>query len=78
MVSSPGPSNTIPGSLKPDSGDPETEFGSLETEQRVRRIHTWHTGNGITKDSPQPGGPHKGWLLDFSEAPAALLQCKVN
>ena len=30
---------TIPGSLKPDSRDPETETGSLETEKRVHRIH---------------------------------------
>ena len=30
---------TIPGSLKPDSGDPETETGNLETEKRVHRIH---------------------------------------
>ena len=38
-------SNTIPGSLKPDSGDPETETGSLETEKRVHRIHgTLETG----------------------------------
>ena len=34
-----------PGSLKPDSGDPETETGSLETEKRVHRIHgTLETG----------------------------------
>ena len=32
-------SNTNPGSLKPDSRDPETETGNLETEKRVRRIH---------------------------------------
>ena len=30
---------TIPGSLKPDSRDPETETGNLETEKRVHRIH---------------------------------------
>ena len=39
LVSSPGPSNTIPGSLKPDSRDPETETGSLEIEKRAHRIH---------------------------------------
>ena len=33
------PVTTIPGSLTPDSGDPETETGSLETEKRVDRIH---------------------------------------
>ena len=39
------PSNTIPGSLKPDSRDPETETGNLETEKRVHRIHgTLETG----------------------------------
>ena len=32
-------SNTIPGSLKPDPRDPETETGSLEIEKRVHRIH---------------------------------------
>ena len=35
----------IPGSLKPESRDPETETGSLETEKRVHRIHgTLETG----------------------------------
>ena len=34
-----------PGSLKPDSRDPETETGSLEIEKRVHRIHdTLETG----------------------------------
>ena len=52
-------SNTIPGSLKPDSRDPETETGSLETEKTVHRVHgTLETG--LHKDAPQPGGPHKG------------------
>ena len=38
-------SNTNPGSLKPDSRDPETETGNLETEKRVHRIHdTLETG----------------------------------
>ena len=50
---------TIPGSLKPDSRDPETETGNLETEKRVHRIHgTLETG--LHKDASQPGGPHKG------------------
>ena len=36
---------TIPGSLKPDSRDLETETGSLETGKRVHRIHgTLETG----------------------------------
>ena len=30
---------TIPGSLQPDSRDPETETGSLETEKSVHGIH---------------------------------------
>ena len=52
-------SNTNPGSLKPDSRDPETETGNLETEKRVHRIHgTLETG--LNKDASQPGGPHKG------------------
>ena len=52
-------SNTIPGSLKPDSRDPETETGKLETEKRVHRIHgTLETG--LDKDPSQPGGPLKG------------------
>ena len=34
-----------PGSLKPDSRDPETETGNLETERRVHKIHgTLETG----------------------------------
>ena len=38
-------SNTNPGSLKPDSRDPKTETGNLETEKRVHRIHdTLETG----------------------------------
>ena len=50
---------TIPGSLKPDSRDPEIETGNLEIEKRVHRIHgTLETG--LHKDAPQPGGPHKG------------------
>ena len=32
-------SNTNPGSLKPDSRDPETETGSLEIKKRAHRIH---------------------------------------
>ena len=42
----PGTSNTNPGSLKPDSRDPETETGNLETEKRVHRIQhgTLETG----------------------------------
>ena len=39
ICSSPTLSNTIPGSLKPDSRDPETEAGNLETEKRAHRIH---------------------------------------
>ena len=36
---------TIPGSLKPESRDPETETGNLETEKRAHRIHgTLETG----------------------------------
>ena len=51
-------SNTIPGSLKPDPRDPETETVNLETE-RVHRIHgTLETG--LHKDASQPGGPLKG------------------
>ena len=35
----------IPGSLKPESGDPETETRNLETEKRVHRTHgTLETG----------------------------------
>ena len=30
---------TIPGSLKLDSRDPETETGNLETERRVQMVH---------------------------------------
>ena len=59
MVPSRALSNTNPGSLIPDSGDPETETGNLETEKRVHRIHgTLETG--LQKNASQPGGPHKG------------------
>ena len=45
MVPSRALSNTNPGSLKPDSRDPETETWNLETEKRVHRIHdTLETG----------------------------------
>ena len=45
LVGSRALSNIIPGSLKPDSRDPETETGNLETEKRVHRIHgTLETG----------------------------------
>ena len=48
-----------PGSLKPDSRDPETETGSLEIEKRVHRIHgTLETG--LHKDASQHGGPTGG------------------
>ena len=52
-------SNTNPGSLKPDSRDPETETGNLETEKRVHRIHG-KLETGLHKDPSQPGGPLKG------------------
>ena len=45
LVGSRALSNTNPGSLKPDSRDPETETGSLVTEKRVHRTHdTLETG----------------------------------
>ena len=51
---------TIPGSLKPDSRDPETEHGNLETEKRVHRIHdTLETGLHKDASQSQPGGPLK-------------------
>ena len=52
------PSNN-PGSLNPDSRDPETETGNLESEKRVHRIHgTLETG--LHNYPSQPGGPLKG------------------
>ena len=55
---------TIPGSLKPDSRDPETETGNLETEKRVHRIHgTLEMGLHMMRHSlvaPQ------GWPADYS------------
>ena len=61
-------SNTNPGSLKPDSRDPETETGSLEIEKRVLWIHgTLETG--LHKDPSQPGGPHKGGRRIFHPCP---------
>ena len=52
-------SNTNPGSLKPDSRDPETETGNLEVEKRVHGIHGT-LEQGLHKDASQPGGPLKG------------------
>ena len=59
MVASRALSNTIPGSLKPESRDPETETGSLEIEKMVHRIHGT-LEPGLHKDPSQPGGPLKG------------------
>ena len=53
------PVTIITGSLKPDSRDPQTETGSLETEKRVRRIHG-SLETRLHKDALQAGGPHKG------------------
>ena len=64
-----------PGSLKPDSRDPETETGNLETEKRVHRIHgTLETG--LHKDPSQPGGPLKGGRRIFVVNPYHLLRTK--
>ena len=60
MCRSPELGNTIPGSLEPDSRDPGTETGNLETEKRVHRIHGTLT-TGLQKDAlqavPPQGGP---------------------
>ena len=42
LVASRALSNTIPGSLRPDSRDPETETGSLEIEKRVHTVSYTH------------------------------------
>ena len=56
-------SNTNPGSLKPDSRDPETETGNLETGKRVHRIHdTLETGLHMMPRSLV--APSRG-LVDF-------------
>ena len=52
-------SNTIPGSLKPDPRDPETETGNLEIEKRVHGNHGT-LEQGLHKDPSQPSGPLKG------------------
>ena len=65
----------IPGSLKPDSRDPETETGSLETEKRVHRIHGT-LEKGLHKDASQPGGPHRGGgAPDFRLINVTLMSC---
>ena len=70
-------SNIIPGSLKPDSRDPETETGNLEIEKRVHGIHgTLETG--LHKDASQPGGPHKGGRRIFSELIAFSVINGIN
>ena len=62
-------SNTNPGSLKPDSRDPETETGNLETEKRVHRIHdTLETGlhripRSLVAPSRGAGGLKNGLML---------------
>ena len=56
---------TIPGSLKPDSRDPETETGKLEIEKRVDRIQDT-LEEGLHRDASQPGGPDKTGPLDSS------------
>ena len=63
----------IPGSLKPDPRDPETETENLETEKRVHRIHgTLETG--LHKDASQPGGPLKGRRRTFETSPQCYSQ----
>ena len=59
LVGSRALSNTIPGSLKPDSRDPETETGSLEIEEMVHRIHGT-LDMGLHKNASQPRCSHKG------------------
>ena len=73
------PVTIIPGSLKPDSRDPETETGSLEIEKRVHRIHeTLETG--LHKDPLQPGGPLKGgqWIEDVSAMQLCNFSCQAE
>ena len=73
LVASRALSNTNPGSLKPDSRDPETETGDLETE-RVHRIHgTLETGlhmmlRSLVAPSRGAGGflISLGFAYDFS------------
>jgi hypothetical protein len=67
-MSSPGPSNTIPGSLKPDPRDPDTETGNLEIEKRVHRIHgTLETGlHMILRSLVAPTRGAGGLLILFS------------
>ena len=69
---------TIPGSLKPDSRDPETETGNPETEKKVHRIHdTLEKGlQMITDDASQPGGPLKGGRRIY--VGVSRLQCFSN
>ena len=60
LVASRALSNTNPGSLRPDSRDPETETGNLETDLRIHKIHgTLETGLHI-HNSSQPGAPTRG------------------
>ena len=54
----------IPGNLKPDPRDPETEIGKLETEKMLHRVHgTLETG--LLQYLSQPGGLLKGGPKDF-------------
>ena len=68
-------SNTYPGSLKPDSRDPETETGNLETEKRVDRIHgTLETGlHMIPRSLVAPSRGAGGFLLGCVGAVRGVL-----
>ena len=71
LVASRALSNTIPGSLKPDSRDPETETGNPENEKRVHRIHdTLETGlqrilRSLVAPSRGAGGLNQNRIMLF-------------
>ena len=54
---SPGPSNTIAGSLEPDSRDPKTDIGNLEAEERYIGYMThWKRDDGKRSEFYGGGG----------------------
>ena len=68
-----------PGSLKPDSGDPETETGNLETDKRVQRIHdTLETGLHMMPRSLMAPSRGAGGFLRYSFVEPILAQIRFH
>ena len=75
MIGSQALVTSITGSLKPDSGDPETETGNFQTEKRVHRIHcTLEAGfHMIPRSLVAPQGGPADSLMVFHRAIVDLI-----